>query len=104
MEGPKPHLCPPIGLHLENFVSEDLGNTSLRVLQGEVLVELVEQHRNHSLREGEGMQVSAGGQWGRARERGSMEAEPSFPRSCRQGSTTRCTRCRPSPPATCTCM
>ncbi|NXD74508.1 VKGC carboxylase, partial [Eolophus roseicapillus] len=48
------------GLHLENFVSEDLGNTSLRVLRGEVLVELVEQHRNHSLREGEGMQLPAG--------------------------------------------
>lgn len=47
------------GLHLENFVSEDLGNTSLRVLRGEVLVELVEQQRNHSLREGEGMQVRA---------------------------------------------
>ncbi|NXF56278.1 VKGC carboxylase, partial [Oceanites oceanicus] len=51
------------GLHLENFVSEDLGNTSLRVLRGEVLVELVEQHRNRSLREGEGMQVRA---WGDA--------------------------------------
>lgn len=38
-------------------MSEDLGNTSLRVLRGEVLVELVEQRRNHSLREGEGMQV-----------------------------------------------
>ncbi|KAM7080870.1 vitamin K-dependent gamma-carboxylase isoform 1-T1 [Ciconia maguari] len=48
------------GLHLENFVSEDLGNTSLRVLRGEVLVELVEQHRNRSLREGEGMQLPAG--------------------------------------------
>ncbi|KAM6369612.1 LOW QUALITY PROTEIN: vitamin K-dependent gamma-carboxylase [Pluvialis apricaria] len=48
------------GLHLENFVSEDLGNTSLRVLRGEVLVELVEQHRNLSLREGEGMQLPAG--------------------------------------------
>ncbi|XP_074419616.1 vitamin K-dependent gamma-carboxylase isoform X1 [Larus michahellis] len=48
------------GLHLENFVSEDLGNTSLRVLRGEVLVELVEQQRNHSLREGEGMQLPAG--------------------------------------------
>ncbi|KAM6395625.1 vitamin K-dependent gamma-carboxylase [Rhynochetos jubatus] len=48
------------GLHLENFVSEDLGNTSLRVLRGEVLVELGEQHRNHSLREGEGMQLPAG--------------------------------------------
>ncbi|NXV22868.1 VKGC carboxylase, partial [Cepphus grylle] len=48
------------GLHLENFVSEDLGNTSLRVLRGEVLVELVEQQRNRSLREGEGMQLPAG--------------------------------------------
>lgn len=52
-----PFLSP--GLHLENFVSEDLGNTSLRVLQGEVLVELVEQHQNRSLQEGEGMQVRA---------------------------------------------
>ncbi|XP_074020385.1 vitamin K-dependent gamma-carboxylase [Numenius arquata] len=48
------------GLHLENFVSEDLGNTSLRVLRGEVLVELVEQQHNRSLREGEGMQLPAG--------------------------------------------
>ncbi|XP_054254557.1 vitamin K-dependent gamma-carboxylase [Indicator indicator] len=48
------------GLHLENFVSEDLGNTSLKVLRGEVLVELVEQGRNHSLREGQGMQLPAG--------------------------------------------
>ncbi|XP_014814183.1 PREDICTED: vitamin K-dependent gamma-carboxylase [Calidris pugnax] len=48
------------GLHLENFVSEDLGNTSLRVLRGEVLVELVEQQQNRSLREGEGMQLPAG--------------------------------------------
>ncbi|KAM6234932.1 vitamin K-dependent gamma-carboxylase isoform 2-T2 [Porphyrio hochstetteri] len=48
------------GLHLENFVSEDLGNTSLRVLRGRVLVELVEQQRNHSLGEGEGMQLPPG--------------------------------------------
>ncbi|NXB58165.1 VKGC carboxylase, partial [Struthidea cinerea] len=48
------------GLYLENFVSEDLGNTSLRVLQGKVLVELVEQQQNHSLQEGEGMQLPAG--------------------------------------------
>ncbi|KAM6341382.1 LOW QUALITY PROTEIN: vitamin K-dependent gamma-carboxylase [Podargus strigoides] len=48
------------GLHLENFVSEDLGNTSLQVLRGEVVVELVEQHQNRSLREGEGMQLPAG--------------------------------------------
>ncbi|XP_059346739.1 vitamin K-dependent gamma-carboxylase [Ammospiza nelsoni] len=48
------------GLHLENFVSEDLGNTSLRVLKGQVLVELVEQQQNHSLQEGQGMQLPAG--------------------------------------------
>ncbi|XP_062452885.1 vitamin K-dependent gamma-carboxylase isoform X2 [Rhea pennata] len=48
------------GLHLENFVSEDLGNTSLRVLRGEVTVELVEQGSNHTLREGEGLQLPAG--------------------------------------------
>ncbi|NXC02341.1 VKGC carboxylase, partial [Orthonyx spaldingii] len=48
------------GLHLENFVSEDLGNTSLRVLRGQVLVELVEQQQNRSLQEGEGMQLPAG--------------------------------------------
>ncbi|NXS80250.1 VKGC carboxylase, partial [Erpornis zantholeuca] len=48
------------GLYLENFVSEDLGNTSLRVLRGTVLVELVEQQRNLSLQEGEGTQLPAG--------------------------------------------
>ncbi|NXB73302.1 VKGC carboxylase, partial [Donacobius atricapilla] len=48
------------GLHLENFVSEDLGNTSLRVLRGKVVVELVEQQQNYSLQEGEGMQLPAG--------------------------------------------
>ncbi|XP_064256329.1 LOW QUALITY PROTEIN: vitamin K-dependent gamma-carboxylase [Passer domesticus] len=48
------------GLHLENFVSEDLGNTSLRVLRGQVLVELVEQQQNRSLQEGEAMQLPAG--------------------------------------------
>ncbi|XP_021230711.1 vitamin K-dependent gamma-carboxylase, partial [Numida meleagris] len=45
------------GLHLENFVSEDLGNTSVRVLRGEVLLELVEQGQNHSLHQGDSMQV-----------------------------------------------
>ncbi|XP_068776640.1 vitamin K-dependent gamma-carboxylase isoform X2 [Struthio camelus] len=48
------------GLHLENFVSEDLGNTSLQVLRGEVTVELVEQGSNHTLQEGEGLQLPAG--------------------------------------------
>lgn len=45
------------GLHLENFVSEDLGNTSIQLLQGEVTVELVAEQKNQTLREGEKMQV-----------------------------------------------
>ncbi|XP_031452831.1 vitamin K-dependent gamma-carboxylase [Phasianus colchicus] len=52
--------CPNAGLHLENFVSEDLGNTSVRVLQGQVLLELVEQQQNHSLQQGDSMQLPAG--------------------------------------------
>ncbi|KAJ1077650.1 PREDICTED: vitamin K-dependent gamma-carboxylase [Capra hircus] len=48
------------GLHLENFVSEDLGNTSIQLLQGEVTVELVAEQKNQTLQEGEKMQLPAG--------------------------------------------
>ncbi|XP_074838044.1 vitamin K-dependent gamma-carboxylase [Carettochelys insculpta] len=48
------------GLHLENFVSEDLGNTSLQLLKGEVAVELVKEQRNYTLREGDRMQLPPG--------------------------------------------
>ncbi|XP_036606313.1 vitamin K-dependent gamma-carboxylase [Trichosurus vulpecula] len=48
------------GLHLENFVSEDLGNTSIQVLRGEVAVELVAEQRNLSLKEGDRVQLPAG--------------------------------------------
>ncbi|ESO88963.1 hypothetical protein LOTGIDRAFT_182855 [Lottia gigantea] len=48
------------GLYLENFVQEDLGNTSITVLKGKVLVELVEKLENYTLIEGEHMQVPAG--------------------------------------------
>ncbi|XP_068957189.1 vitamin K-dependent gamma-carboxylase isoform X2 [Petaurus breviceps papuanus] len=48
------------GLHLENFVSEDLGNTSIQVLRGEVAVELVAEQRNLSLQEGDRVQLPAG--------------------------------------------
>lgn len=47
------------GLHLENFVSEDLGNTSIQLLQGEVTVELVAEQKNQTLQAGEKMQVFA---------------------------------------------
>uniref|UniRef100_A0A8C3S1I8 Vitamin K-dependent gamma-carboxylase n=1 Tax=Chelydra serpentina TaxID=8475 RepID=A0A8C3S1I8_CHESE len=48
------------GLHLENFVSEDLGNTSLQLLKGEVVVEIVKEQRNYTLREGDKMQLPPG--------------------------------------------
>lgn len=47
------------GLHLENFVSEDLGNTSLHLLKGEVTVEIVSLQKNYTLREGDKIQVRA---------------------------------------------
>ncbi|XP_071769620.1 vitamin K-dependent gamma-carboxylase [Centroberyx gerrardi] len=48
------------GLHLENFVSEDLGNTSVQVLQGQVNVEIVEEKKNFTLQPGEQMKLPAG--------------------------------------------
>ncbi|AWP15190.1 putative vitamin K-dependent gamma-carboxylase [Scophthalmus maximus] len=48
------------GLHLENFVSEDLGNTSIHVLQGNVNVEIVEEKKNISVQPGEQIKVPAG--------------------------------------------
>uniref|UniRef100_A0ABM5EPX2 Vitamin K-dependent gamma-carboxylase n=1 Tax=Pogona vitticeps TaxID=103695 RepID=A0ABM5EPX2_9SAUR len=48
------------GLHLENFVSEDLGNTSLHLLKGEVTVEIVNTQKNHTLREGDRIQLPPG--------------------------------------------
>ncbi|CAG5867391.1 unnamed protein product [Menidia menidia] len=48
------------GLHLENFVSEDLGNTSIHLLQGRVNVEIVEEKKNYTLQPGEQIKVPAG--------------------------------------------
>ncbi|XP_077441759.1 vitamin K-dependent gamma-carboxylase [Vanacampus margaritifer] len=48
------------GLHLENFVSEDLGNTSIHLLQGSLNVEILEEKKNYSLQAGENIQVPAG--------------------------------------------
>uniref|UniRef100_A0A7N8X9B8 Gamma-glutamyl carboxylase n=1 Tax=Mastacembelus armatus TaxID=205130 RepID=A0A7N8X9B8_9TELE len=45
------------GLHLENFVSEDLGNTSIHLLQGKVNVEIVDQNKNYTLQAGEQIKV-----------------------------------------------
>uniref|UniRef100_A0AAY4BB85 Vitamin K-dependent gamma-carboxylase n=1 Tax=Denticeps clupeoides TaxID=299321 RepID=A0AAY4BB85_9TELE len=48
------------GLHLENYVSEDLGNTSVQVLQGQVSVEIVDEKKNYTLHPGEQMKLPAG--------------------------------------------
>ncbi|KAK1800913.1 hypothetical protein P4O66_005578, partial [Electrophorus voltai] len=48
------------GLHLENYVSEDLGNTSVQVLQGQVQVEMVDEKKNLTLTSGEKIQLPAG--------------------------------------------
>ncbi|XP_006625583.2 vitamin K-dependent gamma-carboxylase [Lepisosteus oculatus] len=48
------------GLHLENFVSEDLGNTSVQLLQGQLSVEIVEERKNYTLGPGDKMQLPAG--------------------------------------------
>ncbi|XP_071585068.1 LOW QUALITY PROTEIN: vitamin K-dependent gamma-carboxylase [Heliangelus exortis] len=48
------------GLHLENFVSEDLGSTVLQVLRGRVVLELLDQGQNLTLSEGDEVQVPAG--------------------------------------------
>ncbi|XP_062371802.1 vitamin K-dependent gamma-carboxylase [Sardina pilchardus] len=48
------------GLHLENYVSEDLGNTSVQVLQGQVNVEILEEKKNYTLQMGEQMKLPAG--------------------------------------------
>lgn len=50
-------VCYSLGLHLENFVSEDLGNTSIQVLQGKVNVEIVEEKKNFTLEPGEQIKV-----------------------------------------------
>lgn len=42
---------------MENFVSEDLGNTSIQVLQGRVNVEVVEEKKNYTLEPGDKIQV-----------------------------------------------
>ncbi|KAM3874307.1 vitamin K-dependent gamma-carboxylase [Diretmus argenteus] len=48
------------GLHLENYVSEDLGNTSIHVLQGQLNVEILEEKKNYTLQPGEQIQLPAG--------------------------------------------
>ncbi|KAJ8260633.1 hypothetical protein COCON_G00163560 [Conger conger] len=48
------------GLHLENYVSKDLGNTSVQVLQGQVSVEIVEEKTNYTLQPGDLMKLPAG--------------------------------------------
>ncbi len=45
------------GLTLENYIQEDLGNTSISVLRGEIIVELLDRNKNVTLKEDEKMMV-----------------------------------------------
>lgn len=45
------------GLYLENYVQEDLGNTSITVLAGEIVVELADRKENYSLSVNQSMQL-----------------------------------------------
>ena len=51
------YFCCVSGMYLENFLPEDLGNTSITILKGEVIVELVDQGVNITLQEGNKLQV-----------------------------------------------
>ena len=42
---------------LENFLKADLSNSSITVLEGEVIVELVDRGKNHSLSVGDTLKV-----------------------------------------------
>jgi vitamin K-dependent gamma-carboxylase len=48
------------GLTVENFLQEDLGNASVELLKGQVIVELVSSGKNHTLREGDRLQLPPG--------------------------------------------
>ncbi|OWF37824.1 vitamin K-dependent gamma-carboxylase-like [Mizuhopecten yessoensis] len=47
------------GLTLENYIQPDLGNTSITLLKGEVIVEIVDRKRNYTLTEGQQLQLPA---------------------------------------------
>ena len=42
---------------MENYVHKDFGNTSLQVLDGQVLVEIIEEGKNYSLETGQSIMV-----------------------------------------------
>ena len=51
------HFIFSVGLFLENYVQEDLGNTSVTVLAGEILVQLVDRQENYTLGVNQSIQV-----------------------------------------------
>lgn len=44
-------------MYLENYISVDLGNTTIQVLSGKIMVELIERKRNITLEIGDRIQV-----------------------------------------------
>ncbi|RUS88434.1 hypothetical protein EGW08_003830 [Elysia chlorotica] len=49
------------GMNLESYVDKDFGNTSLHVLEGEVIVEILDEGKNYLLKAEESMQIPADG-------------------------------------------
>lgn len=48
------------GYHLENFITDDLVHSHLTVLRGSVIVEIVNQMKNYTLKKGDKMKVPSG--------------------------------------------
>ncbi len=48
------------GLNMDQFVPKDLGNTTVTVLNGDIIVEMNDQSKNVTLKQGEKFQVPAG--------------------------------------------
>ncbi|KAJ8318860.1 hypothetical protein KUTeg_003951 [Tegillarca granosa] len=46
-----------VGLYLENYIQSDLTNTTITVLQGDVVVEIESEKKNYSLKSGDKMQL-----------------------------------------------
>ncbi len=49
------------GMVVDNYLQEELANTSLQVLEGDVIVELSDRGQNYSLVRGDSMQVGGSG-------------------------------------------
>ncbi len=100
---------PVVGLSLDQFIPEDLGNTTLEILNGEVIVELNDRKTNFSLKAGDVFHVCCLVHFQTKIQRDllcRMWHLVVFAKFCRrlQGNTTLCTQYQMCLPATCTCL